>query len=465
VLATADLHGRDLFAGITHRFLAGPSSIFTMRLGVLAHDATVTPNGSGPSYLSPKGWSGNWFSTLDRSATRYNALATWERLIAARGGSHDVTLSGEMAARAISGYVSEGPVVLNNAKGRTVRTVDFGAATTFRGSDRPVGLAVRDVWHAHDQVQIDAGVRLDHSRYGGRSPSARVGVRYAIDPSELTVIKAGYGSFVGNLPLNVPAFSDYPVRVDRWFDPATGTVVREVMMHPVTGRLQLPRAVAGTISVERQLLPGLDALVASTDRRSSRMATLHVPSVSGNLTVDSTGLGTYREVQFAIRRTWADEQQLFVSYVRSSLQGEVNEFAAVFQSMDTPLLRQSRMSRLATDAPHRVLAWGTFNLPRRIVVSPMTEWRSGFRYSPLNTRYDYEGAPNAGSFPPFFTVDMVVYKTFTVQKRSANIGFQLFNVTNHNNPRDVYPVVDGQPPGQFANSVGPVLRGYLALKW
>jgi hypothetical protein len=236
-------------------------------------------------------------------------------------------------------------------------------------------------------------------------------------------------------------------------------------MRPSTRGLQLPRAVAATISVERQLVPGLDALVAFTDRYSSRIAKLDVPSVSGTLTVNSKGTGTYREMQFAVRRTWADDQQIFVSYVRSSLQGDVNEFAAVFQSMDAPLLQQGGMSRLATDAPNRVLAWGTFNLPRRIVVSPMTEWRSGFRYSPLNTRYDYGGAPNAGTFPAFFTVDMVAYKTFTVQKRSANIGFQLFNVTNHSNPRDVYPVVDGERPGQFTNSVGPILRGYMALKW
>jgi hypothetical protein len=60
---------------------------------------------------------------------------------------------------------------------------------------------------------------------------------------------------------------------------------------------------------------------------------------------------------------------------------------------------------------------------------------------------------------------MIVYKTFSVLHRSADLGFQLFNATNHHNPRDVNPVVDGALPGQFDNSVGPVLRGYMRLKW
>ncbi len=60
---------------------------------------------------------------------------------------------------------------------------------------------------------------------------------------------------------------------------------------------------------------------------------------------------------------------------------------------------------------------------------------------------------------------MVVYKTVTVHKRSADLGVQIFNMTNHSNPRDVHPVVDPPYSGQFANSIGPIIRGYMALKW
>jgi hypothetical protein len=63
------------------------------------------------------------------------------------------------------------------------------------------------------------------------------------------------------------------------------------------------------------------------------------------------------------------------------------------------------------------------------------------------------------------STDFVVYKTFTAKGRNADIGFQLFNATNHFNPRDVYPVVRDPRFGDFTNSVGPILRGYMLLKW
>jgi hypothetical protein len=155
---------------------------------------------------------------------------------------------------------------------------------------------------------------------------------------------------------------------------------------------------------------------------------------------------------------------LFVSYVRSSAHGELNDFAALFHVLDAPLLQPGGMSRLPSDARHRVIAWGTFNLPRRVVVSPVMEWRSGFLFSPVDDRYLYAGTPNSCAFPTFLATDMVAYKTFTVRGRSADIGMQLFNLTNHRNPREVHSVV-GPRFGQFANSVGPIVRGYMLVKW
>ena len=83
----------------------------------------------------------------------------------------------------------------------------------------------------------------------------------------------------------------------------------------------------------------------------------------------------------------------------------------------------------------------------------------------MNERYLYEGAPNSRSFPAFISTDMVVYKTITVKKRTADLGVQIFNLTNRRNPRDVHPVLGTPRMGQFTNSVGPILRGYMLLKW
>ena len=93
------------------------------------------------------------------------------------------------------------------------------------------------------------------------------------------------------------------------------------------------------------------------------------------------------------------------------------------------------------------------------------EWRSGFPYSVVDERYTYLGPPNSRRYPTFFSTDLVIYKTLTVHQKSADLGVQLFNVTDHYNPRDVYPVAGSPSFGAFTNSVGPILRGYMLLKW
>ena len=463
--AAPDVGARDLFAGVTDRFVAGTSSVFTVQIGVLVHDATLTPAGSGPSYAAPSGWSGNWFSTVTRTGTQYSAAMTWERSARLGGRNHDFSVNGEIAARRLRGRIAESPVIVTDTIGRVVRSVEFGPPATLGASDRPVGLAIRDVWQITERLQLDGGARLDHSRHGGGMPSGRVGVRYVIDEAGTTVVKAGYGSFVGNMPLSVPAFANYPWRIDRWFDPNGGPPVNSIMLRPEVSGLRRPKAVAAVIGVERQIAPGLDGQVSLTHRTSTNIATFCVPEGSGSLALNSSGSGSYQEIQVSARQTWVKDQQLFVSYVRSSAEGELNDFSAVFQGMDSPLVQPGGRARLSTDARNRVLTWGTFNLPNRVVVSPAVEWRSGFLFSTLDHRYLYQGRPNGSSFPAFVSLDMVAYKTITVLKHSADLGVQIFNLTNHHNFRDVYPVVGAPRTGQFANSVGPVFRGYMLLKW
>jgi hypothetical protein len=465
VSAAVDLHSHDAFAGLIHRLVTNAAGVFTVRIGAFSRSADVAPHGGGSLLLSPAGSTGNWFSTVSRVARRVTAAATWDGVVRLAGRTHEVTASAEGASLKMSGRIDEQPIIVTNSEAAVVRSVMFGPASAFGSRDVQAGFALRDVWHVSERIQVEGGARIDESRFGGSAPSARTSIRYGPDTSGKTVLKAGYGTFVGALPLATSAFGSYPERVDRWFDPESGEVIHDVTFRPTIGSLHLPRARTAVAGIERELAPGMDAQAIVTDRRSSRVAVLDVPLRSGALQINSSGRGAYRELQLSMRKTWSDDQQLFVSYVRSSAEGELNEFVAAFQAMDLPLVQPGGRARTANDARHRFLTWGTFNLPHRVVLSPVTEWRSGFPYSTLTSRYVYEGTPQTKTFPIFMATDMVVYKTVTVRGRSADIGVQIFNLTNHRNPRDVYPVADAPRSGQFANSVGPVLRGYLLLKW
>jgi len=465
--STPNLSSRDLFGGVTNRFIVDQSSILTVQFGALMHDADMTPHGSGTTILSPAGWRGNWFSTLTRQASRVAAIVTFERTSVVRGKTHDFTFGGRIASRRVSGRVTNTPVTVEDLDGRTVRTVTFGPTASYDVRDHPTALLARDVWHVTDRMQVDIGGRLDHRLRHHIAPqtSGRLGIRYSVDPSGLTVIKAGYGTFVGNLPLAAEAFAEYPTRTDRNIDPATGRVLSERVYETGIEMLRQPRAAAATIAIERQIVPSLDASVGFTNRRSDRLPTLEVPDASGQMIVRGNGQADYREVQISARKQWKDDQQIFVSYVRSVSRGDLNDFAGLFGGWDAPLVQPGGQARLASDAPNRVLAWGTFNLPRSIVVSPVVDWHDGFPYSNVDSRYFYVGTPNSERFPAFMSTDLIVYKTFHAKGRSADAGFQLFNATAHYNPRDVYPVVGDPRRGTFANSVGAIIRGYILVKW
>jgi hypothetical protein len=463
--ASTNFEAHDRFVGITDRVVLSDTSVLTVQASALAHNTSSNPIGEGISFLSPAGWKGNWFAAVDRQSVRYGVKVAWEQTRVIGSASHDFTLAGEVATRRLTGTVDETPIEVYDIDGQLVRRVEFGPRAAIRSSDLPVSLAARDVWQASGRLTLDTGVRVDRgSGHAPAMPSARFGARYALDESARTVLKGGYGSFVASLPLAVEAYADYPLRTERDIDPSTGELLNAFVYGHSVQPLSLPRAVTATAAIERQLTARLDLQVSVTDRRTSHIATLRAPLGGGSLEVRSDGSSVYRELEISGRHRWPGDQQLFLSYVRSSGRGEFNDFATLFQTLAVPLIQRAGVTRLPTDARDRVIAWGTANLPYRVVISPVVEWRSGFPYTVVDQRY-VAVETNLRSFPAFMATDLVVYKTFTVKNRSADFGIQLFNATNHFNPRDVHAVLGAPRMGEFANSVPTILRGFMMLKW
>ena len=454
----------DVFVGLVDRHVLSPTSLLTLRLGVLAHDTTVSPVSTLAPALTPLGWTGASFSTFDRRSSRVAASAAWQRSVATSTGTHTVTAEASFADERLNGVVSNRAVSILDASGSAVRRIEFLAPGTPSASARQLGVVLRDNWRVDDALQIDAGVRLDRSSLGGGAiPSARLGARYQFGGG--ATLSGTVGRFVGALPLTVAAFGGFPGRRDVRVDPVSGATIGSIEFTPVVGALSPPRAWVATARLEKRLAPGWDALVGSTIRQSSHLATLNVLPASGSLAVSSTGHATYRELEVALRHVWGEGNESFISYTRSSARGEVNDFSTLFAAGDTEVLRPGGTARLPADAPHRWLAWLSLNAPHGFIVAPTIEWHSGFPYTPLTSRLDFAAAPNSASYPSFFSMDLGLYKTFDVKQRRIKTGIQVFNSTNHFNPRDVYAVPGTLRFGSFTNSVGPTLRGVLTFLW
>ncbi|HYM23244.1 MAG TPA: hypothetical protein VEU08_08550 [Vicinamibacterales bacterium] len=461
-----DVDVSDAFVGITDRIVLTPRDLLTVRIGVTRHSTTLASQGSGDAILTPNGWQQNWFSRVDVSGARQNVSVTWERAGVVALGTHTLSINGGVRRRSMSGTVTDQGIRITDNAGRLARLIQFGQAGSLNPTEVYGGVGARDLWDVTRRLQVDLGVRVD----GGATADAlvaapRLGVRYTLDQAGRTTLRGSVGRFAGRVPLAAQAFGHFPSRTDMTFDLDSGRMMQRLVYQPWVAPLPLPRADAVALEVEHRLTPTLELQAGVRQRNGSRLPTVVLPDGGGLAALEGVGESRYRELQLAVRKTWQNGSQVFVSYVRSSSIGEINDFGSLFTNLDAPLLEPGARVPINADVPHRLRGWATFSLPMRIVLSPAVEWRTGFPYSALNVFQHYAEPPNSERFPDYFAADLTVFKTFDVMSRKADLGLQFFNFTSHNNPRDVIAVVDSPQYGQFAQTFGITVAGYMQIRW
>lgn len=466
--AAPDVDTSDLFGGIVDRLVLGPRDLLTLRVGVMNHRTNIRPAGTGDAVLRPDGWTQNWFSEVDTSATRPSASITWDRSGLSALGTHTISVTGDVNFRSMSSAISHQTIRIEDDTGRLMRSVDFAPLPRpISTDDVRGGGGFRDLWDVSSRLQLDLDLRLDwYAGAAGVTPSPRIGMRWALDEGSRTTLKASAGRFVGRPPLGAQAFGQFPARVDRSFDPATGDLLSSRTHQLVARTLELPRADGFALEVERRIRPGLEAQAAVRIRSGSHLPSVTVGPSGGDAVLASTGDSLYRELQISVRQAWNPEAQLFVSYVHAASRGESNDFGSVFTNLDAPLLEPNDPASPAiADVPHRLRAWATFTLPERVVISPAVDWRTGFPYSVRDIHRHYVGGFNTQRLPTHFAVDLTAFKTFDAFGRKFDLGLQVFNLTNHFNPRDVISVMASSRFRELTNNPGVTFGGYMQVRW
>jgi hypothetical protein len=125
---------------------------------------------------------------------------------------------------------------------------------------------------------------------------------------------------------------------------------------------------------------------------------------------------------------------------------------------EQPVIRPNVSGILPSDVPNRVVAWGIFDLPWKLKLSPVVDVHTGLPYSDVDVLQNYVGEPNTRRFPTFFSLDARIYRDFPLvmpfighsTKRKLRLGVYSLNLTNHLNPHDVFNNVTSPLFGQFA---------------
>jgi hypothetical protein len=461
--AAPDILNRDLFGGIVDHIVIGRSMLLTLRAGLGGHKAEVESSGTGNAILAPDGWHRNFFAEVHDNGIRRAVSATLDRTGLIAAGEHTVSLSADLRNRAMNGSIETHPIDIQDDAGRLMRFIRTSQVPRLDAHDTIGGFGIRDLWTPAARVQLDLNVRADFPTFGAAAVSPRLAVSYTFDNKAQTTVKGSVGRFVGRLPLGALAFDQLGSRVDVSFVPDVGFVRRAFT--PSLGNLTLPKADMLSVEIEHKILRTLEFQAAFRRRTGFELPTVEVSALGGDTSLASSGASSYREFSVSARQTWRADRELFVSYVRSTSAGNVNDYGTLITNLDAPLFELAGQAPLPTDTPHRLRSWATFQFPREIVISPALEWRTGFPYSILDVYRHYVGNANSERFPSYFSLDVTAFKTFDIINRKWDLGLQFFNVTGHFNPRDVIAVIGTPRYGEFTNSFGVTLGGYMRVRW
>jgi len=98
---------------------------------------------------------------------------------------------------------------------------------------------------------------------------------------------------------------------------------------------------------------------------------------------------------------------------------------------------------------------------------PVWDIHTGFPYSVVNERREFVGPRNDQRFRRFDSFDVQVLKEFGLpfhgKEHKVKVGFGVFNLFNHANPRDVQNDLASPRFGDFFNSAVRTFRGKFVL--
>jgi hypothetical protein len=469
--STPDLHQRGYMASIQHRDTTGPDSLLVSQLSYKRFDADVTANSNDPYQLFIETAEGGFFNRQRRETSRTEWQETYQ--FGARNflGSHQLKAGIDFSHSDYDGRIQSLPVSIIGLSNLPIERIDFGAAPRFDLHQNETAWFLSDKWTPWRRLNLDLGLRFDRdSLTSSTNVAPRAGFALMLTNDEKTVLKGGVGLFYDRVPLNVASFPFLPDRTIVNFG-SMGEILNSVpYVNTILGGLRNPRSVGWNVELDRQITSALTMRAEFQQRNTSRdFALTPVTDFNhGTLLLSNGGGNFYREFQVSGRYKF--RRDVFnAAYVRSKAYGNLNDFNQFFGNNVIAVINPDARARLPFDAPNRVLFWGQIEAPFKLTVMPVLDIHTGFPYSVIDQSRDFIGPRDAIRFPRFSSLDMQVTRPITLpipkKEIKARIGFGVFNLLNHFNPRDVQNDIDSDRFGALFNGVGRTFRGKFVLEF
>jgi hypothetical protein len=443
-------------------------SLLSSRFAYEEFDADTFPNSRDPYRLLVETTEGGFFNRQNRDTDRIEWQEIYQLSPKHFFGDHRLKVGVDFSHSSYDGRQQFSPVDIVGVAGTTLQRIEFGSPTTFVVHQNEFAWFGGDQWAIGPRLAVNLGLRFDKDSITDSIHTApRLGLTMALTKDQKTLLKAGGGLFYDRVPLNARAFPEFPDRTLTTVD-ATGDVVSSVpYSNVITGGLNNPRSETWNVELDRQVMEKLLVRVAYQQRNTVHDLVLNPEEIaSGNLlSLANSGRDFYREFQIT-GRYQIGRQTLNASYVRSKATGDLNDFNQFFGNNPQAVIQSNSRGPLAFDAPNRFLAWGEFSAPWKVTLMPVLDIHTGFPYSLVNQAREFVGPRNDHRFRGFNSFDLQAYRQFKLpftKERKVKLGFGVFNLFNHANPRDVQNDLDSPRIGEFFNSAVRTFRGKLVF--
>jgi hypothetical protein len=437
---------------------------------------------TAPLTINPEGWGGSYFNTSSRNADQVEVLPNLQLPAKTLLGKHDIRFGFDFLYRKFTGTSLSQPINLLAEgvpqNGAPVEQITFLGPGALQGSDTEFAEYVEDHWTMTKNLSITLGARLSTQSIGldaGFAP--RGGIAYSI-PKWKTVLRAGAGLIYGHVPLLAQDFGDNQTRLVNYSSgPYAGRTITLQNVYLPGGSLanpanpadpgNSPRTYTWNIESDTALRKNVTLRVEYYETHTDDLFLVNpiLPAVgttasNGLLALENTGSAHYRQVQVTARYSPNQKAELNASYAWSRARGDLNTLSDTFIPFQIPVIRSNVYGVQPSDIPHRFLAWGFLHLPFwSLVFSPVADMHSGFAYSNVDVFQNYVGIPNSNRFPTYFSLDVKVYRDFPIRIpfrerpkgkiRKIRIGVYSLDITNRQNPHDVFNTVTSPLFGQF----------------
>lgn len=456
--STGDFHQHGYQLDLQHRYLTGTESTLISQLTYKRYNADVGAQSDDQYQLLIDTTEGGFFNRQARWTSRYEWQETYQFAPRQFLGTHRLKAGADYAYSSYHAHETFLPVEIIGSSGATIERISFTPPTRFGVDQNETAWFMGDQWNPFQRLTVTLGLRFDNDSVTGSTHAApRAGLSLELTGDGKTLLKAGAGVFYGRVPLALPVFGQLPDRTVEILGD-NGQVVSSVFYpNQIVGGLHNPRSTAWNVALERQVSEHLLLRVGYEERNTAKdfIVSPVTQGSSSLMALSNGGSESYRELQVT-GRYQIPRLTLNGSYVRSRAYGDLNDFALFFGNYPQAVIQPDARARLAVDAPNRFVFWADMAGPLKLTLVPVCDVHTGFPYSAEDEFREYVGPPNSRRFPGFSSFDLQVTRPvslpFDGRRIKARVGFGVYNVFNHFDPRDVQNVVASSEFGLFFNN-------------